>query len=87
MFQVAIQKLKIKKYRTIILPVVLYECETWSPKRDEVTGEWRKLHNMELNDLHSLPNIVLVGNWRSLTLSGHVARILLDFITRSIVGE
>jgi hypothetical protein len=61
-FQVAIQNLKIKIYRTIILPVVLYGCETWSltlreecrlrmlrrvfgPKRDEVTGEWRKLHN------------------------------------------
>ena len=61
------KKLKIKIYRTIILPVVLYGCETWSltlreerrlrvfenrvlrrvfgPKRDEVTGEWRKLHN------------------------------------------
>ena len=59
-------------YRTIILPVVLYGCETWSltlreehrlrvfenrvmrifgPKRDGVTGEWRKLHNEELNDL------------------------------------
>jgi hypothetical protein len=30
------------------------------PKRDEVTGEWRKLHNEELNDLYSLPNIVRV---------------------------
>ena len=61
------KKLKIKIYRNIILPVVLYGCETWSmtlreerrlrmfenrvlrrvfgPKRDEVTGEWRKLHN------------------------------------------
>jgi hypothetical protein len=61
------KKLKIKIYRTMILPVVLYGCETWSltlreerrlrvfenmvlrrvfrPKRDEVTGEWRKLHN------------------------------------------
>ena len=65
--------LKIKIYRTIILPVVLYGCETWSltlreerrlrvfenrvlkrvfgPKRDEVTGEWRKLYNEELRDL------------------------------------
>ena len=64
---------KIKIYRTIILPVVLYGCETWSlilgekrrlrvfekrvprrifgPRRDGVIGEWRKLHNEELNDL------------------------------------
>jgi hypothetical protein len=64
---------KIKIYRSIILPVVLYGCETWSltlkeehrlrvfenrtlkkifgPKRDEVTGKWRRLHNEELNDL------------------------------------
>ena len=67
------KNIKIKIYRTIILPVVLYGCETWSltlreerrlrvfenrvlrrifgPKRDEVTREWRKLHNEELNDL------------------------------------
>ena len=67
------KELKIKKYRTLILPVVLYGCETWSltlrevrklrvfenmvlrkifgPMRDEVTGEWRRLHNEELNDL------------------------------------
>ena len=71
--------LKIKIYRTIVLPVVLYGCETWSltlreehslkvfenrvlrrifgPKRDGVTGECRKLHNEELNDLYSSPNI------------------------------
>ena len=76
------KNLKIKIYRTIILPVVLYGCETWSltlreerrlrvfenrvfrrifgPKRDEVTEEWRKLHNEELNDLYSSPNIVRV---------------------------
>jgi hypothetical protein len=74
--------LKIRIYRTIILPVVLYGCETWSltlkeecrlrvsenrvlrsifgPKRDELTGEWKKLHNEELNALISLPNIVRV---------------------------
>ena len=67
------KNLKIKIYRTIILPVVLYGCETWSltlwaerklkvfenmvlrrifgPRRNEVMGEWRRLHNEELNDL------------------------------------
>jgi hypothetical protein len=69
------KNLKIRIYKTIILPVVLYGCETWSltlreehglrvfenrvlrrifgPKRDEVTGEWRKLHNEDLRDLYS----------------------------------
>jgi len=64
---------KIKICRIIIVPIVLYGCETWSltlrgerklrvfenmvlrrifgPRRDEVTGEWRRLHNDELNDL------------------------------------
>ena len=89
--------LKIKMYRTIILPVILYGCETWSltlreehrlwvfenrvlrrvfgPKRDEVTGEWRKLHNEELRDLYSLPNIVRVVKSRRLRSAGHVARM------------
>jgi len=68
--------------RTIILPVVLYGCETWSltlleerklrvfenmvlrrifgSRRDEVTGEWWRLHNEELNNFYSSPNIVQV---------------------------
>ena len=86
----------MKIYRTIILPVVLYGCETWSlklreerrlrvfenrvlrrvfgPKRDEVTGEWRELHNVELSDLYSLPNIVRVVKSRRMRWAGHVAR-------------
>jgi hypothetical protein len=47
----------------------------FSPKRDERTGEWRMLHNEELNDLYSLPNIVRVAKSRSMRWAGHVARM------------
>ena len=91
------KNLKIKIYRTIIFPVVLYGCETWSltlreehrlrvfenrvlrrifgPKRDGVTGERRKLHNEELNDLYSSPNIVPVIKSRRIRWASHVARM------------
>jgi hypothetical protein len=84
-------------YKTIILPVVLYGCETWSltlreehrlglfhnrvlrrifgPKRDEVTGEWRKLHNEELRDLYSSPSIIRITMARRMIWTGHVARM------------
>jgi len=89
--------LKIKIYRTIILPVALYGCETWSltlreerrlrvfenrvlrrifgPKRDEVTGEWRKLHNEEFNDLYCSHNIMRGIKSRRMRWAGHVARM------------
>ena len=44
-------------------------------KRDEVTGEWRKLHNEEFSDLYSLPNIVRVVKSRRMRWAGNVARI------------
>jgi hypothetical protein len=44
-------------------------------KRDEVTGEWRKLHNEEMNDLYSLPNIVRVVKSRRMRWAGHVSRM------------
>ena len=45
------------------------------PRRDEVTGEWRRLHNEELNDLYSSTNIVRVIKSRRIRLTGHVERI------------
>jgi hypothetical protein len=104
------KNLKIKIYRTIILSVVLYGCETWSltlkeerrlrafetrvlrrvrgPKRVEVTGEWRKLHNKELNELYSLPNIVRVVKWRRMRWAGHMARMGEDRgVHRVLVGK
>ena len=47
----------------------------FGPKTDEVTGEWRKLHNKELSDLYSLPNIVRVVKSRRMRWAGNVARM------------
>ena len=47
----------------------------FGPKRDEVTGEWRKLHNEELKGLYSSPNIVRVIKSRRMRWAGHVARM------------
>jgi hypothetical protein len=91
------RNVKVKIYKTIILPVVLYRCETWSftlreenrvrvfenrvlrrifgPKRDEVTGEWSKLHNEELHILYSSPNIIRQIKSRRFRWARHVARM------------
>jgi hypothetical protein len=47
----------------------------FGPRREEVTGEWRRVHNEELNDLYSSPNIVRVINSRRMRWAGHVARM------------
>jgi hypothetical protein len=49
--------------------------KVFGPRRDEVTGEWRKLHNEELNSLYALPNIVRVVKSRRMRWAGHVARM------------
>jgi hypothetical protein len=91
------KNVKIRIYKIIILPAVLYGCETWSltlreehrlrvfknkvlrrifgPKRDEVKGEWSKLHNEELRDLYSSPSIIRIIKSRTTRLAGHVAQI------------
>jgi len=47
----------------------------YGPRRDKVRGEWRRLHNEELNDLYSSLNIVQVIKWRRIRWAGHVARM------------
>ncbi|KAJ4427358.1 hypothetical protein ANN_24978 [Periplaneta americana] len=91
------KNLKVRIYKTVILPVLLYGCETWTltlreehrlrvfenkvlrkiigTKRDEATGEWRKLHNTELHALYSSPNIIRNLKSRRLRWAGHVARM------------
>jgi len=103
------KNLKIMIYRTIILPYVLYGCETWSltlreerrlrefenrvlrrisgPMRDEVTKEWRKLHNEAHNDLYYLPNIIRVIKTRRMRWAGHVARVGEERCLQGFGGE
>jgi hypothetical protein len=104
------RNVKVKIYKTIILPVVLYECETWSltlreehrlrvfenrvlrrifgPKRDEVTGEWRKLHNEELHNLYSYPVVIRQVKSRRMRWAGHVAHMGVERkVYRVLVGK
>jgi hypothetical protein len=91
----AVINVKVRIYKTIILPVVLYGCETWSltvrgehkvrvfknrvvrrifgPKKDGVTGGWRKLHSKELQNLYSSPSIIRIIKSRTMRWAGHVA--------------
>jgi hypothetical protein len=92
------RNVKVKIYKTIFLPAVLYGCETWfitlredrrlkvyenmvlrkiyGPKRDEVTENWRKLHNEELHNMYSSPDIIRQMKSRRMKWAGHVARMV-----------
>jgi hypothetical protein len=95
----AVRNLKVKIYKIVILPVVLYGCETsltlreehnlrvfdngvlrgmFGPERDEVTVERRKMHNGELRNLYSSPDIIRQIKSRGMRWAGHVARMGQD---------
>jgi len=60
----------------------------FGPTKDEVTGEWRRLHNKELNDLYSSPNIVRVITSRRMRWAGHVAHMGEEWgVYRVLVGK
>jgi hypothetical protein len=91
------KNVKIRIYKSIVLPVVLYGCETWTlilredhrlrvcenrvlrrifrPKRNEVRGGWRKLHNEKLHNLYSSPSIIRMIMSRRMRWAGHVVGI------------
>jgi hypothetical protein len=93
----AVWERKGSNIQNVIVPVVLYGCETWSvtlreghrlrvfenrvlrgifgPKGDEGTGEWRKLHNGELHNLYSSPDVIRQIKSRRMRWAGHVARV------------
>ena len=66
----------------------MYVRSIFGPRRDEVTGEWRRLHNEALNDLYCSPNIVRVIKWRRMRWAGHVARMSEERgVYRVLVGK
>jgi hypothetical protein len=104
------KNLKIRIYKAIILPVLLYGCETWSltiweehrlrvfenrvlrrifgPKRDEGTGERRKLHNEELHDLYSSPSMIRIIKSMRMRWTGQVVRMAKKSTSyRLLVGK
>jgi hypothetical protein len=104
------KNIKIKIYITIILPVVLYGCETWSltlreehrlrvfensvlrrifgPKKGEVMGGLRKLHNEELRNLYSTTSIIKIIKSRRMRWTGHLARMgVKRNVCRMLVGK
>jgi len=67
--------LTLREERRLRLYVNRVLRRIFGPKRDEITWEWRKLHNKEFNELYSSPNIVWVIKSRRMRWAGHVARV------------
>jgi len=67
MFLLQYKNHKLRLFENMVLRKI------FGPRRDEVTGDWRKLHNEAINDLYSSPNIVRVIKSRRMRWAGHVA--------------
>jgi hypothetical protein len=109
-FSSFVEKRKIRIYKTIIFPVILYGCETWSliikeehrlrvfenrmlrrifgPRRDDVTGGRRKLHNEELHGLYSSTSIIRIIKSRRMRWAGNVSQMGgKRYVYRLFVGK
>jgi len=65
----------LREERKLRVPENMVLRRIFGPRRDEVTGEWRRLHNEDLNDLYTSRNIVRVMKSRRMRWAGHVARM------------
>jgi len=76
------EKRKLRVFENMVLRRI------FGPRRDEVTGKWRRLHNEELNDLYCSPNIVRVIKSRRMRCAGHVASMGEErLVYRVLVGK
>jgi hypothetical protein len=75
-------KTMLRVFENIVLRIIFWR------KRDKITGDWRKLHNVELHDLYFSPNIVRVIKSKRMRWAGHVAWIVEERgVYRSLVGK
>jgi hypothetical protein len=86
LYEFDIWSLTLREERKLRVSENMVLRKIFEPRRDEVTGEWRRLHNEELNDLYPSPNIVRVMKSRRMRWAGHVVR-MGEELYRVLVGK